>query len=350
MRKMKTAHLIPSTVLAVLFSTAVLPGAAPRRDRLVFAPEEGLSVSRQLQIEASFDLEDVWANVDGAELPAEMVMDQVDEGILVQADIEVSDELLRSEGGRYHELIRNYDAIEIEAGMPSEMESIEEADFLVDQAIRFSWNEEEESYDLSFAEEGADEELLEGLDADMDCLAVLPAGEVSAGDRWEVTGDDLGPLFLPGGLGGSSEEESGDEVLDLAFETIEEQIESFFSELSVQCEYKGIQRQDDVEVGVIAVSYDDSTSIDLSDFLGEVFAQQEIPGEIDVSLLLDLEFAGEGSLLWNLEAGHVHDFDMQAEVTMTLEAEADADVDGESHSAEGTAEIYGEIEWSLTAR
>ena len=347
---MKITPPSATVTAASLLTGSLLLAAAPGRDVVAFQPAEGLELSRSLQFEFIFHLEDLWANVDGEEMPAEMVMDQVDEGLAIEASYEVADQLLQTEEGRHVELVRTYEAISVEAGLESEMEEVEEVDGLLDRPVRFLWNEDDEGYDVSFVEEEGDEELLEGLEADMDFLALLPEGEVAQGDRWSVSGESIGTVFMPGGVEGPADEDSGDETLDMVLESVEEQLETLFTDLSLDCEYKGIRSEEEVEVGVIEWTFEGSTPVDFSEVLEEIMSQQEIPGEISASLTLDVDLEGQGTLLWNLEAGHVHEFQMEAELTLVAEAEASADVDGEAHDAEATAEVYGEMSWEMRAR
>jgi hypothetical protein len=336
-------------VFLLLLAAPSSIGSAPRKDQLLFQPAQGTEVSRELRFEATLNLEDVWASADGEELPAEAILGQLDEALVVRHTLTVSDVILRSAEGRLLELQRTYESASLEGGMESELDSADGADALVGSTVRFEWEEEEESYDISFVDEDGDASLLEGLDADMDLLNLLPEGDVSVGDRWTVPGEKLATIFLPGGSAGFPAEPE-DDTFAPTLETLEAQMDALIEDLSIECEYEGVRQEGDVEVAVIKFVYEGDVTIDLSDFLGDILSEQEVPFDVEATLSVDIELDGRGQLLWNLGAHHAHDFEMEAELTLAAEGEASMDMDGESHAAEGTAEVYGELSWSLTTR
>ena len=62
---------------------------------------------------------------------------------------------------------------------------------------------------------------------------------------------------------------------------------------------------------------------------------------------LGVKVDGEGELLWDLEAGHVHGFEMKADFELTVEFDVDASADDGDHSAEVSAEMLGGATWKV---
>jgi hypothetical protein len=174
----------------------------------------------------------------------------------------------------------------------------------------------------------------------MDLLNLLPEGDVSVGDRWTVPGEKLATIFLPGGSAGFPAEPE-DDTFAPTLETLEAQMDALIEDLSIECEYEGVRQEGDVEVAVIKFVNEGDVTIDLSDFLGDILSEQEVPFDVEATLSVDIELDGRGQLLWNLGAHHAHDFEMEAELTLAAEGDASMDMDGESHAAEGTAEVIG---------
>ena len=129
----------PASVRAAAGSFALRDGLplvlafAPRGVTLAFAPEDGSTLSKELEIDLTFNLEDIAATADGEELPSEMLMGEVDEGILVRMAISVTDEFVETAEGKHVELLRAFDDIEFEGGAESETEVIDDFDGLVEE-------------------------------------------------------------------------------------------------------------------------------------------------------------------------------------------------------------------------
>lgn len=346
---MKRRPLLP----LVLLAGALPVGAAivARGELLRFQPEDGSSVDRTFDIEATFFLDDIQVNVDGQEMPPEMMMGELDGGILVHLAMEVSDEFVRSEGGRPLELVRSYESMTVEAGPEGETEEMEDTPEIVGRKIRFRWDPDQEVYVKTYAddEDGEAAEELDGLEVDFDCTALLPDDEVSEGDTWTVEGTELGSVFLPGGMIFDQPEGEDAEMAEMVKEALQEQFEEAFSDFAIECKYLGKQ---DGGLGEIELRFDGDASIDLTDVIMNAVEMQagEMPIDIDATVTLDLELEGQGTLLWNLENGHLSSLSLSNDMTMMLDASADISgaPDGD-HSVEASLEMSGEGKWSLTA-
>ncbi len=345
----KTSLLCSIPVLAL-----PLVAFSLRADEVSFHPAAGVAVSKELTVSSTFYVDDISAAMDGSELPPQMMEAAMEEGIMFEALIEVTDEYVSTQDGKLLTLLRTFDNLALEAGPESGAESVDEFGELEDSTVHFQWDEESGEYVKSFHEGDGEEDLLEGLLADMDLLALLPDGEVSEGDTWEATGEGLATVFLPGGIPAASTDEDDEsaELNDLFEEEIEAQFEEAFEGFAVSCTYAGTREEGDLNLGVIEYKFEGTAAIDLSDLLQAAIDMQgeQMGGlEADIMASIDMEFEGEGTLLWNLEAGHISSFEMNGELTLIVDIEADIEANGESHSGELSAEISSEMAWAMTA-
>ncbi|MFT7667835.1 MAG: hypothetical protein ACI8X5_000520 [Planctomycetota bacterium] len=343
--------------LSVALPLIVLPllAFASREDKVSFSPAEGATVSKELSLEATFYVDDLNVVVDGQELPAEMLGAAMEEGMMVTALVGVTDDYVKTREGRQSVLHRTYDELTLEAGPESEPESVDDFAELEDSTVAFVWDGEADEYIKSFHESEGNEDVLENLEVDMDFLALLPDGEVSEGDTWEVSGDDLGNIFFPGGMPadlGGGEDENAEEITELVEEAMEEQMAEAFGDFAITCTYAGSRDEDGVNVGVITFKFESEASLDLSDVIQSVIDLQAGEQGLEVSLTatIGLEMEGEGTLLWNLRGSHVQGFEMSTDVTTFMDMEGEMDMAGQSHSMELSAEISGEAAWELVVK
>jgi len=325
-----------------------------RADKVTFQPEEGSSVSKELEFSATFYLDDMRMVVDGNEMPAEMMGGAMEEGLLIDMTVGVTDEYVKSGNNKVLELLRSYDELSMEAGPESQAENVDEFGKLEDTTVSFKWDEESGEYVKSFHESEGDVDLLENLEADMDFTALLPDGEVSEGDTWEVKGKKLGGVFLPGGMPGGADmdEPEAEEFEELFKEEMESQLQTAFEDFAIKCTYVGTRDEDDVAVGVIEFKFEGDMEIDLADLIQQVIELQagEMDFSADIAATVAAEFEGEGLLLWNMKAGHMHSFEMSGDLMITGDIEGDIDAMGEAHSVELSIEASGELAYGMTTK
>lgn len=342
------------TATSLLFLSLPLVGFLPREDAVAFEPSEGATVSKELNFEGSFYMDDVSVIFDGNEMPSEM-MGAMDEAIVVNAVIAVTDEYVSSSKGKQLTLLRTYDDLTLEGGIESDSEDMEEFGELVGSTVSFKWNADTEEYDKTYHEGEGDEDLLENLEVDMDFLVLLPDGEVSEGDTWEASGEDLGNIFFPGGMpanpSGGEDSPEAEELGELFKEEIEGQLEDAFGDFVVNCTYKGTRDEGGTQVGVIEFKFEGEADLDLTELILAAIDLQagEMGIEADLTATVGFEFDGEGMLLWNLKGGHVAGFEMSQDLVVTVDLEGDVDAMGEAHSFEVSAEVSGEMAWALEA-
>jgi len=345
---MNTKHRL---ILGLTLLTLPLTAFTWRGDKVAFTPAEGATVSKELSLEATFYLDDLVASLDGQEMPTDQAGD---EGLLVDATIGVTDEYVKVDGSKVLTLRRTFDELSLEGGQEGKTEAAEQFSELEDATVEFQWDAESGEYVARYPEdEEGNEDLLENLYADMDLLALLPDGEVSIDDTWEVSGDGLKAVFLPGGVPGmeSPDDPQGEEIGEIFKEELTTQLEDAFGEFVIRCKYVGSRDEGEVLVGEISFEYEGKASIDLSEAIQRVIdllGEQMGGVEADVVATVDLEFEGKGTLLWNLAKGHVHAFDMKGDITVLADLEADGSAAGQSHSIVVSAELSGEATWSMT--
>ena len=217
----------------------------------------------------------------------------------------------------------------------------------------FAWDDEEEEYSVSFGEDAeGDEELLEGLSENLDLRDLLPPGEVSEEDSWEIEASALRDVFAPGGsvkirpvemeemFGMNSPQFSQDQMLG--------ELEG-----DVSAEFAGTRDENGVRVAVINLSVDIASARDLTEIMEEMMAEMDMPEGMDFEIEVesfDMEFTfeGEGELLWNLEAGLVHSLEISGEITQNIDMNMNMNVGGMEQAVEQEMTMAGSQTLSLT--
>jgi hypothetical protein len=336
-------------IFSGLLAAPLLLALDLRGDSLTFHPEAGSSVDKVLEVSGAMYIDDMFLSMDGEEMPPEMLGEITDMAFEVEVTEEVMDEYVKSADGKALVLLRTFNdvAVSMTAGGESQEP---EASEMIGSTVKFTWNEEEEEYDIAYKDGSGDDEDLESLDVDMDFTYLLPEGEVKEGATWEVVGMEAVRMFLPGGMV-SAPSEGLDEDLgigEMADEILMPQIEDALEEFTVDCTYKGT---DDDGGAQIAFEFEGEISLDFSELVMAALEEQDMGGmEIDaeITMTLDVEMEGKGLLTWDNEAGHASGFEMAADVMVLLDADADVEMAGEAHSAKGSVELSGEVEYEMS--
>lgn len=320
-----------------------------RADEPVFDPKAGHELAKKLEFELQLQLEDLSVKANGQELPPEMVGSGMEEPIELSAEIAVTDHFVASKAGKHAELLRTFEALVFEAGSGGDSEKSEDLAGLQGTQVRFKWDEESSNYVVSVAEGGAEQSAVEGLSPDMDLLPLLPGREVEIGATWTVKGAELATVFLPGGMLPLPSSGEAEEFVGVVREELESQFAQAFKDLELRCKYAGSREEEGRRLGEIEIQFQGKASIDLSEILTNAIAMQagDVDVEVDLSASVDLDFKGEGSLVWDLGARHVHAFEMSSDVTALLDVEADISAMGQEQQMEAAAEFSGKASWKL---
>ena len=333
-----------ATALLALAFTPLVLAFQPRADSIQLSAKDGTKLSKELAISGTFTMEGGTASVMGEEqeIPAE------DEPLELDMTLEVTDEYSKVADGRAVELLRTFDGMAMEYGAGEDGGEVDEFTELEGSTVKFVRGEEGR-YEKSFHEEEGEETLLTGLEADMDFVALLPEKEVSPDDTWKASGANLKTVFLPGGVplgAGSDDENVGTVVRDLLIPMIEDGAGDF----AIECTYKGVREDDEQRIAEIALEFEGMVSGEASELvlsIAEVMGEGEGAPE-DLSADAEIEFSGEGTLLWNVEGGHVHSYECAVSTDIILMLDFSQDMGGGDMEINFEAEFSGDVEWALS--
>lgn len=323
----------------------LLLAAAPIVAELGFQPPEGSKATRDYSIQFDFELGDLTVIADGQDM-SEMMPGDFDGK--AELKIQTQDHFVRSAGGRALELIRTFAAIDASMEAGGESQDMDGSDDLEGKSVRFLWNEAENDYDVAYHECEGEESDLQSVGADMDLSVLLPGKAVEVGDVWTVGADQIAAVLLFG----SKLEDDGaeDEVFQTIMAEIEGQLDAMLESFKLSCEYKGERDEGGVKVGVIGLDLVGEGELDLEPVVRAVMDSQPIPVEVDLSFdaaTLGLSFTGKGELLWNVERGLLHAFDLGADVELTVDLDVGVDAEGESHEMQAEVELLGRGTWKV---
>jgi hypothetical protein len=260
--------------------------------------------------------------------------------------IEVTDDYLAVAAGRPARLRRTFDRIESHedqnmrfatgAGRPDahkDKRKVEVSE-LEGRSVLFALDRASGAYATTFAAEGGDESLLDGLSEDMDFRFLLPAGKVAVGDTWEVDPKLCGAIFAPGGDLKMKEKGAEEDPGWGIGREIRKNLEG-----KARLAWKGIREEDGRRMGIVGVDLDLKSA-------GESGARDAKAGTIRFRLRLELV----GDLAWDLEAGHFRTFRAGGKVKYDMAARKISEVDGVPTETRHEIDFEGEAEYSASAR
>lgn len=326
-----------------------LLGPARSADELEFHPKAGAELKKSLKVKADLKPEKLDFTVNGESMPPENLLGSGDTAMQLKLAVDVTDKYVQSKDGRPTDLLRTFDSLALSYEAGEEKGDAPKFDQLEGKTVRFKWNADNETYEKTFHESKGDDSLLEKLSEDMDVRTLLPAKKVSEGDTWELAGDKVLPLFLPGGLPGEIASDSDKEEAKTAFEEVHNALAKFQDELKFQCKYKGSHEDDGAKVGQIEFTFSGKGKADLSHLIETLGAMEESDVHPDVDAGSDLDLQGSGTLLWDLADGRIHSFNMHADASLDLDVKSSFDVDGESYQMVVKARFTGKADWTLSA-
>jgi hypothetical protein len=340
----RTTSMQPRRVALALVSLPLLLAAAPLLAELDFQPPQDSKVTRDYSIAFDIELGDLTVIADGQDM-SEMVPAEFEGS--GEFKMQTQDHFVRAGGGRALELIRTFASFEgsFEAG--GESEEMDDAGELEGKSVRFVWNEEAGDYDVAFHECEGEEATLEAIGADMDLSALLPGRAVEVGDVWTVEASKLGSVLL---FGHELEGPEDDAVGQALVSELKPQLEKLLEGFKIACEYKGEREEAGAKLGVIGVDLVGEGELDLEPVIRAAMDSQEMPIEIDLSFdtaSLGVSFSGKGELLWNLERGLLHAFDLGSDIELAVDLDVGVDAQGESHEMQAEVELLGRGTWKV---
>jgi len=331
--------------MPVLRPAAFLLLLGTAASQLTFHADEGLVLLKEFDASLILELDELTLSVDGNDMSDAIPLD----GFELEASVSAvtSDEYQEVAGGRPVELVRDFEELVLAYEARDQQDS-QNLDKFEGVQVLFSWNEDDEQYDISLTDDSEDVEpdFVKVLLEDMDFRALLPEEDASEGDSWEVASDAIGGVLLPGlSLSTVADLAERDGQLPTQFM---EQLEGLPEDLEMHCEYRGQREEAGVTVGVIGLSIEGSGSLELASVLAdEISLGDEVTPEIDQATL-ELGLEGDGELLWDLEGGHMHSISLEAELDIELIVSATIEAQGDTHQIDGSVLVVGDVEWSAT--
>jgi hypothetical protein len=331
---MKT-HLTLACAATLSLVSFVLPG-----DRVRFAVKESTKLAKVFEEKSLLHSTSISASFDGDEQEAEGVKLTLEDS----SRVEVTDEYGVLKEGKPARLTRTYDKlggkslqkVELPEGMgggESPDTEKERSSELEGKTVVFKLSEDGEEYKAAFADEKGDAELLEGLEEDMDLRGFLPAGEVAEDKSWEIEAKVFNAVL--GTPGGDLKIKAADDKDD---DEIDEQIRNNLKG-KAKGTYKGQRDVDGHKCAVIALEAELETQAkDDKSGAGENEGLNEI----------ELEFAVEGELLWDVEAGHFRKCALTTRIKMAWKQTMSGSDGGEKHELVQSFVFEGESEFSAS--
>ncbi|MBI5363344.1 MAG: hypothetical protein HZA53_09200 [Planctomycetes bacterium] len=320
---------------------------APASDELAFHPKADTELAKTLALELEVALDDFSLEVNGQELGKDSIQGLDGMGVVLHVNVGTTDKYVKCADGKIVELLRTFDELTLKTEMGDESKEDADLGAFAGKTARFNWDAEKKEYVKSWVEAKADDEALAGLHPDADITCLLPDAKVKEGDTWKVKGEALTGLFFPGGMfPAGAEEDSGSNVDG---EALLAELEKKLQALEVTCTYKGAHEDGKKELGEIAFQFDGSVELDLAKLIEEAIAEdaEEMP---DFEMKSSMKMKGEGTLLWDVAAGHLHSMKMNADLGLSIDATAHMDQEGQSLDIKAHFAASGKGDWSLAVK
>lgn len=303
--------------------------AFPSADKLVFGVKEGTKLSRTFEQSLQMHKRSMSVSIAGQEVPAEALEESVFESSFEET-IEVEDDFEKVDDERPLVLVRKYAKLKHVSedkvrmlGMPEAQESKEDKESALDgTTVRFRWDDEKDEHAKEWVGDGADDELLEELEEDMDLRAILPSKAVSEGDTWTIDLKEHAEVLGPGGDFAFKSADDDEDDDDDGFE------ENLKGELT--CTFKGIADIGGKKLARIAAIGKASTFDD---------QEQDEGGTMHIEFAMDLE----GEFLWDPTAKRLASYELTGAVTAKLTIEQELGEGDQTAKLEMKIDLEGEM-------
>jgi len=330
----------------------------PQGDAPGYHPEEGTVLKKRIENASEISLDDMTMVMNGQEMDADML--GMEMTTTTKQVIAITDTYLAMGEGRPTKLKRTFDELSsaTEVAMSNQMTGDVDQDLtgsseLEGLTVVFTWDDDEEAYTVEFAEDSdGDEELLDDLKEGMDLRGMLPPGDVSEGDTWDIEPSALLEAFAPCGSVKIRPAEL-DEMMSMnAPQPSPDQMLGEF-EGDLTAEFEGVREEDGVRVAVINLLIDVSSAKDMTEFMEEMMGGMEMPEGMDIEMdieSMDMEFGfeGKGLLLWNLEAGVLYSLTLTGEVSQAMDTAMNMSMGEMEQSVEQSMSLSGTQSVTIT--
>ncbi len=307
------------STLALALSALIITG-----EELAVKATVGDTVERSFHHESALSLEDMSMLMDGEEGPAPPGdMEQV---ISTETHLTVRDVVLETESGRAISLERTFSDISSSRSMHMkdpmggvhDSETDEESE-LEGKKVVFELDGDETAAHWADDSDG-EEALLEDLMMSIDLEIALPDDTVEKGDTWDISASLLATLARPAGkLHLEPAEDQGD-AIGAAPEGFEPPDPEYDGD--IKATFVGVREEDGRRLGAVKLTIDVLASVDLSEVAdGLSEAPDDAPPGMVVPEIVSMEeerqYAGEGLMLWDLDAGRLHSLAIECDVRRT---------------------------------
>jgi len=342
-------------VIAPLLLVPLLPALRPNVAKLRFAPAEGTTLTRTLNNVSEFSLQDFSMTINGNDSPMkpemEMTMNQ-------DQTVVISDTYAKMADGKPAKLVRKFDSIEgtmamsMKVDMMGQVQENEDSkdlsSGLAGKKVTYTWDGEKSEYALAFDPKEDNDELLAGLKEDMDLRVLLPQGEVKEGETWKVDVKQLGSVIAPGGdLKIKPKDDAGEEspmgMGDMGGAGNTNEWFDGEMEGEANATFDGMREVEGKSFAVIKLEVKVKGKKDLTESAKEGMekaAQEGMQMEME-KVEVSFEYEGNGELLWDTTANHVHSFEFTGPVKALLDIEMGLEMQGQSMTIGQGMELAG---------
>lgn len=328
--------------IALLVAPLFLSPRATEDVALHFEAEDGTVLKRTFDAHAEYERTDVELSIDGEPVEG---LEVVELAMDFDEHIAVTDDLRSIADGRPTELVRTFDELSQETKFSSGEESQESSSSsdLEGRAVRFKWADDD--YEVESADDGdeLDERVSAWLSEDMDLRRVLPDGDVSVGDEWEIDPRLYLAFMWPGGLLEFRDE--GEEVTDEDRRMNEQTIERLQGTGSARLEE--VRDEDGVRVAVIHVQLEVTTGCD-GTMKGTAESEEGEDEPYEIGIEVEIERTIEGTILWDLDHGHAHSAELDAEASRQTTRTRSVETEKGEVEVEESELLEGKIRYECT--
>lgn len=325
-------------------------------EKIKFAPADASSVTKTFENKMELTLDHMSMTMNGNELPG---MPEMDMTITHSQNVGVTDDYASVENGQPKKIKRHFDKLESSSTMSMKMEMMgqsnnqeknsEASSELDGKTVVFTWDGEAKEYKKAFDPAEDKPDLLKHLMEDMDLRALLPEQEVKTGDTWDIDVKSLANVLAPGGdlaFKPKEEDESG-MGMGMGMGAGMGSMHDYLSELlegEAKAKLADVREEDGKRLAVIKITVKIASQKDMTELVQEAMKNQKMPGEMELEfdhMDVDFKMEGEGELVWDLKANHVHSFELSGPVHMNMDMAMKINAQGQNMNIEQSMEMSG---------
>ncbi|TAJ17793.1 MAG: hypothetical protein EPO68_08850 [Planctomycetota bacterium] len=326
---------------ALLVLPAVYAFTTPVED-FKFAVASGAALSRSIVQETEMSLDDMAVFQNEQDMSG--MMGKFEITAKNKMTVKVSDKFLEMGDGSPTKLQRTYEALGNSTSMsmqadnpmiPSQDRELQGKSELEGKIVLFT--RDGDDYKKTFGEDTAgDDEMLAGLEEDMDFRGMVPQGSKNIGDTWSIELPAFKKVLAPGGNLRIEVESDGAEDMGFGGMGSEGSLADQLGDLEgeVKAEFTKVDREGGGKIAVVKLTFEIKSAQDMSEKARESIEKNKDKmqgAEVEIeSADVELKFKGEGELRWNLAANHLQSIDLSGEMGMAMENAMKMDVMGTS--------------------